>query len=65
MTVNNCEHYEIMESFERLKPGRLDRERRSEWPKGRIYQDGQVNELFLMYREGCACGRCAYLNGGA
>ncbi len=52
------EHIELMASFEREhKHRRLDREKNKEiWKKGRIYQDGQVNELFLAYRSGYVLG---------
>lgn len=56
MKVGGKKHYDIMEAFEALKPGRTDRESKREWERGRIYQDGKVNELFLMYRYGFAHG---------
>lgn len=53
------EHYALMESFEREhKHRRLTREANKEiWYHGNIYEDGQVNELFLAYRKGYALGR--------
>lgn len=48
------EHYDLMAAFERCHSGRFDREDKSLWPKGVIYQDGRVNELFLAYRNGYA-----------
>ncbi|MFT0546969.1 hypothetical protein ACMHYO_11575 [Allopusillimonas ginsengisoli] len=48
------EHYALMSAFERCHSGRFDREDKSLWPKGVIYQDGRVNELFLAYRNGYA-----------
>lgn len=58
MTLHSQDHYEIMEMFERaLKPGRTDKEPKSLWAKGHIYQDGQVNNLFLAFRQGVAYGR--------
>lgn len=48
------EHYALMDQFEREHSGRFDREDKALWPKGVIYQDGHVNELFLAYRRGYA-----------
>lgn len=48
------EHYALMSAFERSHSGRFDREDKSLWPKGVIYQDGRVNALFLAYRQGYA-----------
>jgi hypothetical protein len=52
------EHYELMASFERdHKHRRLDREKDKDlWERGHVYEDGQVNELFLAYRKGYALG---------
>lgn len=52
------EHYDLMDVFERqFKHRRLDKEQKELWPKGVIYQDGHVNELFLAYRSGFAYGK--------
>jgi len=52
------EHQDLMSMFEReFKGRRLDRETKAIWPMERIYQDGQVNELFLAYRRGYAYGK--------
>jgi len=48
------EHYALMSAFERCHSGRFDKEDKTLWPKGAIYQDGRVNELFLAYRHGYA-----------
>lgn len=57
MTLKSQEHIELMAMFERLFKGRrLDKEAKNLWPMGRIYQDGQINELFLAFRQGCAYG---------
>ncbi|MCZ4331050.1 hypothetical protein [Castellaniella denitrificans] len=48
------EHYDLMAAFERFHSGRFDREDKSLWPKGVIYQDGLVNEMFLAFRHGYA-----------
>lgn len=52
------EHYDLLEQFEReFKSRRLDKEPKALWPKGIIYQDGHVNELFLAYRRGYSLGK--------
>lgn len=51
------EHYDLMARFEaNYKNKRLDREDKSFWSKGHVYEDGRVNELFLAYRNGYALG---------
>lgn len=52
------EHYALMDSFEREhKHRRLSREKSKElWKSGNVYEDGQVNDLFLAYRKGYALG---------
>jgi len=58
MTVGSKEFYEIIMMFEKDVPyGRKDKEQTSEWPKGRVYQNGEMNNLFLIYRKGYAFGR--------
>ena len=55
MTLVSRVHYDLMTAFERdFKERRLDREEKSFWPKGNIYQDGQTNSLFLAYRMGAS-----------
>lgn len=63
MQLKTQEHIDLMAVFEREFNGRKDKERKDLWPLGRIYQDGQVNELFLAYRKGYALARCVYLHG--
>ncbi|WP_225783384.1 hypothetical protein [Xenophilus sp. Marseille-Q4582] len=54
-----AEHYELMTMFERTRRGaRLDKETKDLWPRGIIYQDGQVNEQFSAYRQGYAYAQC-------
>ena len=48
------EHYALLAAFEREHRGRTDKEDKSLWPKGVIYKDGHMNELFLAYRRGHA-----------
>ena len=59
--LNTKEHDDLIAMFERersfIDRGRLDKELKSLWPQGRIYQDGQTNALFLAYRRGYAFGK--------
>lgn len=65
MEIRTQEHQDVMAQFEReFKGVRLDREAKELWRLGRIYQDGQVNELFLAYRRGYALARCVYVTNG-
>jgi uncharacterized membrane protein len=57
MTLKSHEHIELMAMFERIFTGRMDREDKAFWAKGRIYQNGQTNELFLAFRHGVAYGQ--------
>lgn len=57
MRLNSKEHYDLMAQFEReYQHERLDREPKELWPKGRLYQSGRVNSLFLAYRRGYSLG---------
>lgn len=52
------EHYDLIAQFDReFKGERLDKEEKSLWSKEIVYQDGQVNKLFLAYRRGYALGK--------
>lgn len=53
------EHIDLMAMFEREYTGcyRLDKEPKESWPRGHIYQHGELNELFLAYRKGYALGK--------
>lgn len=52
------EHYDLMAMFEKeFKGRRLDRESKEDWARGHVYQDGHVNEFFLVYRNGYALGK--------
>lgn len=58
MQLITREHQEIMAMFDRqFKGRRLDKEDKTMWPKGIIYQDGHTNELFLAFRHGVAYGQ--------
>lgn len=63
MQLNTQEHIDLMAMFEREFSGRKDKEPKNLWPMGHIYQDGQVNDLFLAYRKGYALARAVYLQG--
>lgn len=55
MQITSKEHYELMTNFENnFRGSRFDREEKSMWPIGAVYQDGKVNELFKAYRMGYA-----------
>lgn len=71
MTIGTQEHIDLMKSFERyvtsgLAPtrARLDREEKSQWPRGHVYQHADINNLFRTYSAGYALARCVYLQGG-
>lgn len=56
--LNTQEHIDLVAIFEREYRGhRMDKEKRALWPKGRIFQNGETNELFLAYRRGYALGK--------
>ncbi len=47
------QHYELMGDFERIYSRRcLDRKDRIMWGRNQIYQDEEVNDLFLAFRAG-------------
>lgn len=57
MTLLSQDHYDLIAMFDKLFKGRrLDKEDKGIWAKGRVYQDGNVNELFLAFRQGVAYG---------
>jgi hypothetical protein len=56
--LNTAEHYDLIDQFDKeFKGSRLDKEPKDGWHRGIIYQDGQVNQLFLAYRRGYALGK--------
>lgn len=58
MKLNDREHYELMEFFDRqFKHLRLDKETKELWSKSRIYQNDDANKLFLAFRDGVAYGQ--------
>lgn len=62
MQIHTAEHIEMIKDFEKKFPGRHDKEPKEMWHKGVIYQNGEMNTLFLAYRMGYAAARCEYLN---
>lgn len=63
MTLFYKEHYELIEMFERqFKEFRLDKEDKSMWPRGHVYQSGVTNDAFLAFRHGYAFGVAAERN---
>lgn len=60
MTLLSQEHYDLIAMFDRIYKGeRLDKEAKDMWAKGYVYQNGEVNRLFLAFRQGAAYGKCA------
>lgn len=56
--VGSQEFYELVAMFDReFKGSRLDKEAKDMWPKGYVYQNGEINNLFLAYRKGFAYGK--------
>lgn len=56
------EHYDLIAMFEREFKGteRMDREDKSQWKHGHVYQHGMLNQLFLAYQRGYAFGKAAH-----
>lgn len=65
MQIHSQEHIDLIAMFEKEYSGRFDKEPKTLWPFGRIYQDGPLNEQFLAYRRGYALARAVYINGSA
>ncbi len=56
--LHTQEHDDLIAMFDReFKGHRLDQEARGAWKDGHIYQDGNLNEIFLAYRRGYALGK--------
>lgn len=58
------EIYEVMADFEKVASGRMDKEAKELWIKGRWYQCGEINKLFDMYLKGFAAGKCYQIMAG-
>lgn len=60
MQLTSKEHYDLMDHFEKnFKGKRFDKEPKEHWASGIIYQDGKVNQMFLVYRMGYSLGKWA------
>jgi len=58
MQIHTKEHYDLIKEFEKtFKGARLDKEEKSLWSKSIVYQDGQVNKLFIAFRLGYSLGK--------
>ena len=59
MALLSKDHYEMIEFFDRAFKGqfRLDKEDKSMWASGYVYQHGDANRLFKAFREGVAYGK--------
>ena len=63
MTVGSKEFYEIVEMFDKEYKGyRLEKEDKTMWLSGNVYQNGEVNRLFMAYQKGYSLARCVYQN---
>ena len=63
MQAESKEWYELIATFERsefAKGYRRDKEDREFWKRGRLYQNGELNELFRAFQAGYALGKCSY-----
>jgi hypothetical protein len=57
------EHYEVINMFEKeYKHLRLDKENKNDWKNRHVYQNGETNNLFLVYLSGYALGKATYIN---
>ena len=66
MTIQSADHYEMIEFFDRLFAHlRLDKEPKDMWAKGRIYQNGEANDLFIAFRHGVGYGKSVEFQGAA
>ena len=66
MSLLSAAHYEMIDFFDRhFSHLRLDKESKDQWAKGRIYQSGEVNELFLAFRRGAAYGAATEMQAAA
>lgn len=66
MQLKTQEHIDLMAHFERQHKGRrFDKEPKDLWVRGIIYQDAQLNELFLEFRKGYALAKSIYQQSAA
>ena len=63
MTIGSKEHYDLIVDFEKgFKGNRLEKEEKTLWVKGNVYQNGETNNLYKAYLLGYSLGRVNYLN---
>ncbi len=56
--LTSKDHYDLIAMFDRIYKGeRLDKEDKSLWAQGNVYQSGETNKLFLAFRQGVAYGQ--------
>lgn len=60
--ITSKEHYDLIAQFEREFKGRFDKEPKELWVKGHVYQSGEMNDKFTIFRKGYALGKSGLLN---
>jgi len=60
MKIGTLEHEEIIKAFEKQFLGRFDKEPKDFWKRGNVYQCGETNRDFLVFRTGVAFAKCFY-----
>lgn len=56
--LNTKEHQDLIAQFDKeFSHCRLDKEPKEFWPNGIIYQEGNINNLFIAYRSGYSLGK--------
>lgn len=64
--LKSQEHADLMAQFEREHSRHpIAKETKDLWAKGHIYANGQINELFLLYRRGYTLGKQVALAAAA
>lgn len=66
MKIGSKEFYDMMDNFENNKnnlpyTGSFEREDKSMWVRGQIYQDGKTNSFFQCFMLGYQLGRLTYM----
>lgn len=68
MTIGSLEHEEMIRAFKEnhrkfgSRSLRYDLEPRDCWRSGHIFQDGEANELFVIFSAGYSVARIIYMN---
>jgi hypothetical protein len=66
MNKGSKEYYDMLAQFEKdcsyfnIRRGRFDKETNPNIPPTQIYQDGQINDLFLAWRAGYSNAKSIY-----